>query len=120
MSLPTYAFIASILIMLGVGLFQQGTGQVHVAFPAVKASENIGIMLILKAFAQGYAALTAIVNFVAEFEEHHPDTSTTVIIPLAVTRHWWEEILHNQTAFFLKNALQFKSQVAITTVRYYL
>lgn len=64
--------------------------------------------------------LTPIVNFVAEFEENHPGTSTTVIIPVAVTRHWWEELLHNQTAFFLKNALQSKSQVVITTVRYYL
>ncbi len=64
--------------------------------------------------------LTPIINFVAEFEEHHPDTYTTVIIPVAVTRHWWEELLHNQTAFFLKNALQSKSQAVITTVRYYL
>jgi amino acid transporter len=64
--------------------------------------------------------LTPIVDFVGEFQAKHPDTSTTVIIPVAVTRHWWEELLHNQTAFFLKNALQSKSVAAITTVRYYL
>ncbi len=64
--------------------------------------------------------LTPIVDFVAEFEANHPDTSTTVIIPVAVTRHWWEELLHNQTAFLLKNALQSKSVAVITTVRYYL
>ncbi len=64
--------------------------------------------------------LSPIVDFVAEFEANNPDTSTTVIIPVAVTRHWWEELLHNQTAFFLKNALQSKSVAVVTTVRYYL
>ena len=64
--------------------------------------------------------VSPIVDFVAEFEASHPNTSTTVIIPVAITRHWWEEFLHNQTAFFLKKALQSKSVAVITTVKYYL
>lgn len=61
-----------------------------------------------------------IVDYVREFELRYPDVMTTVIIPAFVTRHWWEEILHNQTTLFLKTALRTKKSRVITTVRYYL
>jgi len=61
-----------------------------------------------------------IVSFVSRFEESYPDVFTTVIIPVFVTRNWWEGILHNQTTLFLNNALRAKKSRVVTTVRYYL
>lgn len=61
-----------------------------------------------------------ITEFVSEFEYQHPDVLSTVIIPTFVTRTWWEGLLHNQTAFFLKGALRAKRSRVVTTVRYYL
>ncbi len=61
-----------------------------------------------------------IVEFVQKFEEKHPGVLSTVIIPTFVTQTWWEGLLHNQTAFFLRSALREKRCRVITTVRYYL
>jgi len=61
-----------------------------------------------------------LVNFIHEFEERHPGVLSTVVIPTFVTRTWWEGLLHNQTAFFLKQALKAKKSRVVTTVRYYL
>ncbi|WP_413174356.1 APC family permease [Anabaena azotica] len=66
------------------------------------------------------SVIEPIVNFVSQFEDHHPDVFTTIIIPAFVTRNWWDGILHNQTTLFLKNALRAKKSRVITTVRYYL
>lgn len=60
------------------------------------------------------------VEFIGEFEDRHPGVFSTVIIPTFVTRNWWEGLLHNQTTFFLKQALLAERSRVITTVRYYL
>ncbi|MDZ8052265.1 MAG: APC family permease [Aulosira sp. ZfuVER01] len=66
------------------------------------------------------SVIEPIVDFVAHFEEHHPDVFTTIIIPAFVTRNWWESLLHNQTTLFLKTALRAKKSRVVSTVRYYL
>lgn len=68
-----------------------------------------------------YRSLIApICRFVTEFEAQHPEVLSTIVIPAFVTRNWWEGLLHNQTAFFLKRALRAKKSRVVTTVRYYL
>jgi amino acid transporter len=57
---PTYAFIVSVFIMLGVGLYNQVTGQIHTSPPIIQATEPLGLFLILRAFSQGCSALTGI------------------------------------------------------------
>ena len=64
--------------------------------------------------------ISPICRFVSEFEADHPGVLSTIIIPAFVTRNWWEGLLHNQTAFFLKRALRAKKSRVVTTVRYYL
>jgi len=64
--------------------------------------------------------VTPICQFVYDYEAHHPGVFSTIIITAFVTRNWWEELLHNQTAFFLKSALRAKRSRVVTTVRYYL
>jgi len=55
----------------------------------------------------------------ALFEEQRPGVYLTLIVPAFVTRNWWEGLLDNQTAFFLKAALWAKKSRVVTTVRYY-
>ncbi len=66
------------------------------------------------------SVITPLVDFIHDYEERHPGVLSTVVIPAFVTRNWWEGLLHNQTAFFLKRALLAKKSRVITTVRYYL
>ena len=66
------------------------------------------------------SVVTPIVEFVSQFEARHPGVFSTIIIPTFVTRNWWESFLHNQTNFFLKQALRAKKSRVVTTVRYFL
>jgi len=62
----------------------------------------------------------ALTHFLTLFEEQRPRVYLTLIIPAFVTRNWWEGLLHNQTAFFLKAGVRAKRSRVVTTVRYYL
>lgn len=44
----------------------------------------------------------------------------TVVIPEFVTKKWYHQFLHNQTAFLLKTALMYKKRVVVVSVRYHL
>ncbi len=66
------------------------------------------------------SVIEPIVDFVNEFESKNPELMTTIIIPVFVTKNWWEELLHNQTSLFLKMALRARKRRVVTTVRYYL
>jgi amino acid transporter len=49
-----------------------------------------------------------------------PEYILTVIIPEFVTRHWWENLLHNQTALRIKTSLLSRSKVIVISVPYHL
>ncbi|HSJ51362.1 MAG TPA: APC family permease, partial [Actinomycetota bacterium] len=48
------------------------------------------------------------------------DTITTVVLPEFIPRHWWENLLHNQTAFYIKRLLLFEPRVVVTSVPFHL
>jgi amino acid transporter len=47
------------------------------------------------------------------------DTIVTVVLPEIVVRHWWEHLLHNQTALSFKRLLLFEPNVVVTSVPYH-
>jgi amino acid transporter len=48
------------------------------------------------------------------------DTIVTVVLPEFIPRHWWENLLHNQTAFYFKRLLLFEPNVVVTSVPFHL
>lgn len=48
------------------------------------------------------------------------DTIVTVVLPEFIPRHWWENLLHNQTAFYIKRLLLFEPRVVVTSVPFHL
>ncbi len=48
------------------------------------------------------------------------DSLVTVVIPEFIPHQWWQHILHNQTALFIKGALLFKRKVVVTSVPFHL
>ena len=46
----------------------------------------------------------------------HPNDTLTVVLPEFVPSHWWEHLLHNQTALRLKAALLFQPGLVVTSV----
>ena len=61
-----------------------------------------------------------ILRFLDEIDTRWENDVVTVLIPEVVVRHWWEQLLHNQTALFLKGRLLFRKGVVVTSVPYHL
>jgi hypothetical protein len=51
-------------------------------------------------------------------ELRQPNELLTVVVPQFVPKHWWENLLHNQTALLLRFALLFKPGLVILEVPY--
>ncbi len=48
------------------------------------------------------------------------DTVVTVVLPELVPEHWWQNLLHNQTALFFKRILLFEPDVVVTSVPFHM
>ena len=46
-------------------------------------------------------------------------TIVTVVLPELVVAHWWEQLLHSQSALFFKRLLLFESGVVVTSVPFH-
>jgi hypothetical protein len=46
----------------------------------------------------------------------YPEDTLTVILPEFVVSHWWEYLLHNQTALQMKTALLTRRDIAVTDI----
>ncbi|MBI5651973.1 MAG: APC family permease [Chloroflexi bacterium] len=53
---------------------------------------------------------------------HHqdPDAYLTLVLPEFLPAHWWEHLLHNQTALRLKASLLFRRNTVVVSVPYHL
>lgn len=59
-----------------------------------------------------------LIKYIDKLEEAHPNDLITVVLPEFVPNHFWERVLHNQTAFRLKLALLGHSRVVTSNVPY--
>jgi len=60
-----------------------------------------------------------LVAYVLEKRAELPGTLVTVVTPVLVPRHWWEQLLHNKTALMVRAALMFKPNVVVVAVPYF-
>lgn len=68
-----------------------------------------------------YRALVGpLLAYIDEIDRQRPDDTLTVVLPEFVASHWWEQILHNQTALRIKAALLFRPGTVVTSVPYHL
>jgi amino acid transporter len=64
-----------------------------------------------------YRSLVApLIAYIDALRDANPQATTTVILPEFVPAHWWERLLHNQTAFRLKLALYSHPGVVVINV----
>jgi amino acid transporter len=76
-----------------------------------------GIPVPLKVIASPYREITKpIVDHVVGLRRSSPRDIVTVYIPEYVVGHWWEQLLHNQSALRLKTRLLFTPGVMVTSV----
>jgi len=80
-----------------------------------------GIPVPLKVLNSPYREfLRPIVRYVREVRRQSPRDVVMVFIPEYVVGHWWEQLLHNQSALRVKGRLLFTPGVMVTSVPYQL
>jgi amino acid transporter len=83
----------------------------------VRNWEDSDISVPLKVIASPYREITRpILDYVKRVSRESPRTVVTVFLPEYVVGHWWEHVLHNQSALRLKGRLLFMSGVMVTSV----
>ncbi|MFD9669539.1 APC family permease [Rhodococcus sp. NPDC059968] len=71
----------------------------------------------LKVLASPYREVTRpIINYVKNIRRNNPREVITIYIPEYVVGHWWEHLLHNQSALRLKGRLLYTPGVMVTSV----
>lgn len=118
MQLPTLRALAyaratrpDVLEALTVNVDDIETRKLNVAW------EDSEISVPLKVVASPYREVTGpVLDYVKRISKEAPRTVVTVFIPEYVVGHWWEGLLHNQSALRLKTRLLFMPNVMVTSV----
>jgi hypothetical protein len=59
-------------------------------------------------------------QYIEEITVHRqPNETITIVVPQFVPRSWWHNVLHNQTAVWLRLALLFKPSIIVTDVPFH-
>jgi amino acid transporter len=64
--------------------------------------------------------LRPLLDYLDQIQSRGDDQMVTIVLPEFLPRHWWQHILHNQTALLIKGALLFRRNTVVTDVPYLL
>ncbi|MDP9407351.1 MAG: APC family permease [Actinomycetota bacterium] len=83
--------------------------------------ERLEIPVDLVVLDSPYREITRpVLDYVSRIRRQSPRDVVTVLVPEYVVGHWWEQLLHNQSALRLKTRLRLLPGVMITSVPYQL
>lgn len=83
----------------------------------VRDWEKSDVTVPLKVVESPYREITKpVLDYVKRVKRDSPRDVVTVFIPEYVVGHWWEQVLHNQSALRLKSRLLFQPGVMVTSV----
>jgi amino acid transporter len=78
---------------------------------------DIGVPLVIVP-SPYRSVLRPIVDYVTGLSQRGETDLVTIVVPEIVPRHWWEHLLHNKTALFIRTAFMFRPHVVVTAVPY--
>jgi amino acid transporter len=85
------------------------------------AWERHRIPVDLRTVFSAYRELSRpVMQFVNEADEEVEDEFLTVVLPEFVLDHWWEQLLHNQSALLLRARLRARPNTVVTSVPFHL
>lgn len=85
------------------------------------ARTNVGVPLVVveSPYRSPVVPLLTYINAL-EQQQTGGTSMVTVLLPEFIPAHWWEYVLHTQTALRLKGALLFRPRTAVISVPYHL
>lgn len=85
------------------------------------AWEDFAIPVELRTLYSPYRELSRpILRFVDEYDEEVADDFLTVVLPEFVLDHWYQQVLHNQSALVLRTRLRTRPNTVVTSVPFHL
>ena len=66
------------------------------------------------------SVLRPLFGYIERIQQQSPSGMITIVIPEFVPRHWWQQVLHNQTALLVKGALLFRRGIVVVNVPFHL
>jgi len=64
--------------------------------------------------------LRPLLDYLDQIQSRGGEQMVTIVLPEFLPRHWWQHVLHNQTALLVKGALLFRSNTVVADVPYLL
>ena len=81
---------------------------------------DTGIRLVT-ARSQYRSIVRPLMRFLATIENWEGEADHVIVaIPQFIARHWWQNLLHNQTSLMLRTILLYRKDIVVTTVPYHL
>jgi hypothetical protein len=113
--------ISSHVAAVHVAIDAQDAETVYVKWEKIREhwtpEEEARLVVIESPYRSLIRPLLAYIN---TMQEVHPEATVTVILPEFVVEHWWEYLLHNQTAWRLKTALLSHPGIVVTDISQHL
>ena len=79
--------------------------------------EEHNIPVELRTIYSPYRELaTPVMQFIDDLDREWPDDVITVVVPEFLLSHWWEQLLHNQSALVLRTRLRFRPNTVVVAV----
>ena len=66
------------------------------------------------------SVLRPLFEYIERIQRQSPRGMIAIVIPEFVPRHWWQQVLHNQTALLVKGALLFRRGIVVVDVPFHL
>ncbi len=61
-----------------------------------------------------------IIRYIDELDARHADDFVTVVVPEFALEHWWQQLLHNQSALVLRTRLRSRPNTVVTSVPFHI
>jgi amino acid transporter len=85
-----------------------------------EAWERFNLDIPLEILYSPYRELARpVLRYVDELDAQRDNDIVTIVIPEFVVGSWWGQLLHNQSALFLKGRLLFRKNTVVTSVPYH-
>jgi hypothetical protein len=81
-----------------------------------KWGEGVNLVILESPYR---SLLGPLLSYIDMVQKKRPKAMVTVLVPEYIPAHWWEQVLHSQTALRLKAALLLRPNTVVTSVPYH-
>ncbi len=117
-ALQTLAYARSISErVIAVHVSDDAEGQERMRAKWVAWGDHVPLVVIDSPYR---SIVPPLLSYIDAVDRQSPTDTLTVVLPEFVPAHWWDTVLHNQTALRLRVALRARPGTVVTSVPYHL